>query len=166
MKKLITDIQSRLIAQVTKLKYVDMDWGQLDFYFPNPPVQWPCALIKIAQAEYSNAAHRAQLGLVTIVISIADLRISNSSGKAPQGQKNYALGVIDLMNDVYKALHGWTNDKTYTGLIRTSYTQRQREDLLTIHQITFTTEIKDINAIPAYDVHSATPTVTVSLIKQ
>lgn len=151
MKKLITDIQGRLMAAVPTLKYVDLDWGQLDFYYPNPPVQWPCALIDIMQAGYSNAAHRTQLGLLQVAINIADLKLSNSSGKAPQNQKDNALKIYDLMKDVFVALQGWTGDKSYTGLIRERYSKRSREDGITIHQLVFSTEIKDNAAMPVID---------------
>ena len=42
MKQLLIDLQQRLLTEVPELKYVDLDWGQLSYYFPNPPVQWPC----------------------------------------------------------------------------------------------------------------------------
>lgn len=41
MNVLLTDVQDRLISQVTDLKYVDEDWGQLDDYSPHFPVKWP-----------------------------------------------------------------------------------------------------------------------------
>lgn len=163
MKQIITDIQNRLISQVPALKYIDLDWGQLDYYFPHPPVQWPCALIGITQGTFSNIAHRGQLGLLTVVISVADLRISNSSGKAPQNQKDKALAIFDIMQDVYEALQGWTGGSDYSGLIRAGYTQRQREDQVKIHQVIFTTEWKDTSAIPVPATTPATAKIKVQL---
>lgn len=156
MKKLITDIQNRLMAAVPALKYVDLDWGQLDFFYPHPPVQWPCALIDITQASYTNAAHRTQLGLVQIAINIVDLRLNNSSGKAPQTQKDNALKIYELLEAIFVALQGWTGDKAYSGLIREQYSKRSREDGITIHQLVFTTEMKDNAAMPVTDTAPAT----------
>lgn len=42
------------ISEVKELNYIDEDWGQLDKYSQSPPVQWPCCLIDISSANYSN----------------------------------------------------------------------------------------------------------------
>jgi hypothetical protein len=70
MEKLLTDIQDRLAAapmpdghaQPRKndrlFEYVDLDWGQCDFYAGQmPPVKFPCALLDINAATYPNALH-------------------------------------------------------------------------------------------------------------
>ena len=46
MKNSLESIQ-QLLQAIEGLKYVDEDWGQLDYYSPNFPVQWPCVLIRI-----------------------------------------------------------------------------------------------------------------------
>lgn len=164
MKQLLTDLQNRIIAEVPALRYVDIDWGQLSYYFPHPPIQWPCALIDITNVQWSNVLKNGQLGMATIQISVADLRLTNTSGKAPQGQKDNALAIWDILNKVYVALQGWAGDKSYAGLMRTANSQTRREDGVRIYQITFTTEIKDNAAIPVLDTTAATPQPKVKFI--
>ena len=53
MKALLEKIQEKL-SEVEGLKYIDENWGQLDYYSPNMPVQYPCVLIDIGQVQYSN----------------------------------------------------------------------------------------------------------------
>jgi len=88
MDILLTDVQDRLTSQVTELKYVDEDWGQLDDYSPNFPVKWPCVLVDCFSANYENMGKKGQLGLAVIRVQVADVKLSNSSAKAPTGQKS------------------------------------------------------------------------------
>ena len=64
MKELLQAIQARITDKVTALKYVDEDWGQLDYYSPNMPVQMPALLIDASSATWSNVGELGQLGLV------------------------------------------------------------------------------------------------------
>jgi hypothetical protein len=105
MKQIIQDIQDRLTQKVLALKYVDQDWGQMDF-FSNPPVKYPCALIDIQSANYTQSGKFIQQGTVMIVIRLFDLKLSNSSQKAPESQKENAKKIWQLIEDVNKALHG------------------------------------------------------------
>ncbi len=164
MKQIITDIQNRLIAEVPELKYVDMDWGQLDYYNPHPPVKFPCALIDTPNIQWSNVLNKAQLGVVTVAITIADLRLSNSSNAAPAIQKNKAMEIFDILQKIHIALHGWTAHQSYTGLMRQSNAIRRREDGVKLHQIIFTTEVKDNSAIRQFETKEAELKVKVKLI--
>lgn len=163
MKDLIQSIQNRL-SQINLLKYVDMDWGQLDLYTNHSPVKWPCALIDIPVAQYTNQGNAVQLGIITIGISIADLRLSNSSNAAPNAQKERALAIYELINQVYQKLHGWTALDNYSALIRQSYLRQQRQDGLIIHRITYTCQINDTEAKRISDSEPApTPKFVVKL---
>ena len=105
MKQVIQNIQDRLTQAVPALKYVDQDWGQMDLY-SNPPVKYPCALIDIQSAQYTNDGNFIQQGTATVVIRLFDLKLSNSSQGAPANQKENAKKIWQLIEDVNKALHG------------------------------------------------------------
>lgn len=147
MEVLLKDVQARLNSKVPALKYIDEDWGQLDYYFPNPPVALPCAIIDIASVSWSNAGKKEQLGLLELVVMVADMKTTNTSMKAPQAQKDAAKGIFVTKRDIYKALHGWAGSSHYTPLIRTSNRRIKRDDGFRIYEIRFTTEIKDISAV-------------------
>ena len=53
MKEILQNIQNRL-STITEIRYIDEDWGQLDYYSQNMPVQWPCCLIDIQSGNFSN----------------------------------------------------------------------------------------------------------------
>ena len=46
MKEILKNIQSK-IAEVQGVKYVDEDWGQLNLFPGDFPVQFPCVLFDI-----------------------------------------------------------------------------------------------------------------------
>lgn len=149
MDTVVMTIQSRTEAQVAALKYVDEDWGQLDYYSPNPPVKWPCALIDVISVQWSNYGKKGQLGLARIRVRLADLRTSNSSGKAPAGQKAASNSFYTLTQNVFKALHGWSGADHYSALMRESEGRIKRDDGIKEHAMIFTTQIKDSSAIEA-----------------
>ena len=80
MKALLEKIQEKL-SEVEGLKYIDENWGQLDYYSPNMPVQYPCVLIDIGQVQYSNLGKdltkrplQRQIGSVQLRLTIANMR--------------------------------------------------------------------------------------------
>lgn len=79
MKQLLIDIQNRLQATVPALKYNDEDWGQLDYYNVAQPVKYPCALINISSITWSNQGDFVQQGLVSITITVCDVKLANTS---------------------------------------------------------------------------------------
>lgn len=147
MDILIQDIQNRLSAEVPDLKYIDEDWGQLDDYSPNFPVKWPCALIDISQVQYSNAGKTAQLGEAAITITIADMKLLNSSSKAPANQKAERATYLQLIKKVHAKLHGWSGHSHYSKLIRTTFKRFKRDDGVRQHQITYTCRIEDTSTV-------------------
>ena len=85
MKALLEKIQQQ-VSEIAELKYIDENWGQLDYYSPNMPVQFPCALIDVQQVQFTNLGRdmskkpvQRQIGQVSIKITIANMRLSNSS---------------------------------------------------------------------------------------
>ena len=163
MKQLLTDIQNRLMT-INTLKYVDEDWGQMDYYMPHAPVKFPCALININNVQYSNAGDLLQFGLVNIVITVADIKLSNSSGKAPQLQKQAAWKVYDTIKAVVKVLHGWSGSAHYNPLSRTTITRRKNDDGINLFDINFTTNIKDVKVQRTHRFASAEPDVSIEKI--
>ena len=105
MKQIIQNIQDKLVQDVSALKYVDQDWGQMDF-FPTPPVKFPCALIDIQSVQFTNTGNFIQQGTAMVVIRLFDLKLSNSSQKAPDNQKENAKKIWQLIEDVNKSIHG------------------------------------------------------------
>lgn len=102
MKQIFLDIQQQL-STVPALKHIDKNWNQLNY--EQPPVKWPCALIDIANADYSQVAQLHQIAEADVEITIADLRFTNTSLRNPKHEDGF--DIFTLLDDVHQALQGF-----------------------------------------------------------
>jgi hypothetical protein len=148
MKQIIQNVQDRLTQDVPALKYVDQDWGQMDF-FPGPPVKFPCALIDVQSAQYTNNGNFIQQGTAMVVIRLFDIKLSNSSQAAPAGQKENAKKIWQLIEDVNKALHGQNFLQEGYGLpVRTQMRRTKRNDGCYQTELYYTVQFTDTTCQP------------------
>lgn len=148
MEAIITAVKNRITALNPAFKYVDEDWGQLDYYSPQFPVKWPCLLVDVQTVQWQNEGNLMQKGLATVSIKIAHLRLSNSSAKAPQQQQQNNNSFFALTQGVFKSLHGFTaNNEVFTALIRVSERRVQRDDGVKVYEMVFTTQVADATAV-------------------
>ena len=135
MEDLIASIQEKL-KEVAELRYIDEDCGQLDYYSPNHPVKWPCALIDVANANYSdigrdraaNAPQNRQLASGLVSIKVANLKLTNSSGNAPKPQQAHARSIWAVIERVHELLHGFRPTDKTGNLMRTNISRTRRDD--------------------------------------
>lgn len=134
MEDIIQKIQDKL-SEIQGLKYVDEDWGQLDYYSPHFPVKWPCALIDVASVNYDNIGkdrtlvpQNRQMAEGLVSLTIANLKLANSSKKAPQSQKDNVWSLWHLINEAHKLLQGFRPTAETSGLIRTAVRRTKRDD--------------------------------------
>jgi hypothetical protein len=146
MKQLLTDIQTRLQAYVPQLAYIDEDWGQMDYYSVAQPVKFPCALINIGTIVYTDQGKGVQTGIGTVIITVADIKLTNSSANAPLLQKQAAWKVYDTIQSVHQALHGWTGSPFYGPLTRTQLHRRKNDEGINLFDVVFTVSIRDDSA--------------------
>ena len=144
---LIETLREKL-AQIPQVKYVDEDWGQLDHYSPHPPVMWPCILIDLASAKYSDIGRKPgsvpvnrQMGEILIEITVANLKTTNSSSRAPQGQKTQSLSIHSIIQAVHVAIHGWSPGENIGKLIREGQKREKRDDGVQEHKIYYSAGI-------------------------
>ena len=149
MKELLQSLQQR-IAQINGLRYIDEDWGQLDYYSPNMPVQYPCCLIDISSIDYSNLGqdlskkpHQRQLAQIQVKITLANLKLSNTSLNAPQKQKDDAWLIWELLEEVHKKLHGFAPINNVSLLVRQSMNRTLRDDGLQQYEVYYKCEVNN-----------------------
>jgi len=150
MKTIIDNIQTKL-QTIAALKYVDEDWGQLDYYSPNFPVQWPCALIDIADESYSDLGkdrtktpQQRQMAECSLTLSIANLKLTNSSGRAPKLQKDNARSIRELIDEVHSLLQGWNPEVFASKLIRKRVQRVKRDDGVQEYNLTYSFSLTDV----------------------
>lgn len=150
MKIVLQNIQI-LLATIPELKYIDEDWGQLDDYSPNPPTQFPLVLIDIGNLQYSDIGkdrtatpENRQMATGTIVLSIANLKLTNTSVRAPQNQKDAAWSIWEIIESVHKKVHGTLVEATVGAMMRTNMRKVKRDDGIQEYEVTYTVGLGNV----------------------
>lgn len=150
MIETLQNIQNR-INEVTELKYVDEDCGQLDSYSPHPPTQWPCALIDFSQIDFSNIGkdkrvtpQSRQQGAGTIMITVANMKLTNTSFKAPQAQKNNAWSIHIIIGKIHEKIQGYRPEEMSGVLIRTRFQKVKRDDGIQEYRIYYSIGLNNV----------------------
>lgn len=150
MKQILQNIQNQL-SGIEELKYIDEDWGQLDYYSPNMPVKWPCCLIDIQSGQFTNvskdfnkAPKDRQNGSFAIKITLANLKLSHTSLRAPQEQKNKAWKIFELIEKIHQKLHGFSPAENCSKMLRTSFSRVMRDDGVQEYNIIYEFEAHNI----------------------
>ena len=139
MEEVIIAIQERLSAEVEALKYIDMDWNQLQQ--ERPPVQWPCALIDFDRIDFATVKDGVQRAEAEVVITVANLRIVNSSAKAPNRLRAY--DTLRLMAAIHQAIDGFDGDGRFRPLRRTALRKVYGDKQAEIYTLTYRTVFTD-----------------------
>lgn len=157
MRKLIESVKTRLFDTVPELRYIDEDWGQLDYYSPNQPVKWPCAIIEVTNVNWGNEANHVQLGFGQLSVRVADIRLSNSNVKAPARQQDKNASIFDLISTIYASLHGWTSEFSNGPLTRIMTRKVKRDDGIREFEMIFSVQLVDDAAKITYKAYPMTP---------
>lgn len=133
MKELIDATRTRL-AEGTLLKYIDENWGQIE-YVVAPPVKWPCALISIYSGNFSDIGidrtqtpQNRQMGNYIIELRFANLKMTPSSAKAKASLKQNSLSIFDVLDEAHALLHGWSPGGAIGKYMRLRMQMEKRDD--------------------------------------
>lgn len=143
MQDLLQNITDQA-ATTPGINYSDENWGQLLYYGNECPVKWPCVLVDFSSGQFSNNGYDylnddlTQQGTVSIEITVANLKLTNSSTRAPMSQKNKAFEVWEIVKNVHKTLQGFRPLENSGGLVRTSIQNVKRDDGVQEKRIIYT----------------------------
>ncbi|MDO9554541.1 hypothetical protein [Rhodonellum sp.] len=132
-----------MIGEVTDIKWIDMDFGQMDSD-QRPPVGYPCALISIDFPQISDLGNNVQKPKVLINVKLCFDYQGETSVKAPPNTRIRALSYYPIVKSVYKKLQGQRIGTS--PMKRTSQIESARPDRIKILQMTFETVFVDDSA--------------------
>ena len=138
MKTILNAVMQRLKEQVSELRYISEDWGQLDYYETMPPVKFPCALISIDRVNYEAVAKDRRKAVVNMVVRIADAPSVTGNVAAPESYRNRAFAIFDLLEEAGEALNGLSGD-TFNQFSLESIYRDNRQDFIREYNMTFET---------------------------
>lgn len=143
MDELLNSITERL-GTVSEINHSDENWGQLQYFGSECPVKWPCGLVELASAQFTSNGYDyrnddlSQQGTLSIEITVANIKLSNTSTKAPISQKNKGFVIWRIIEEVHKKLHGWKPLPNSGAMIRASIQNVKREDGIQEKRIIYT----------------------------
>jgi len=150
MKAFLESIQAKL-GEVTEIKYIDEDWGQLDEFSQNSPVQWPCCLFDISTVNYSDTGldrllvpQNRQEGAANITLTFANMKLTNTSFKAPQTQKDNVWSFHDIIELAHAKLHAWSPVAGSGKLIRKSFKRVKRDDGIQQYEVVYAIKFQNV----------------------
>ena len=117
MKKstIIKDLIEMLSTQLSNVKYIDKDWGQLGM--EQPPVGWPCILIDIEDVSIRKQSDGNEHAAATVVLTVANRRTTSSSAHASSSSKEKSMTTIDLTDDIHNLVQDYAaNGALYSKL--------------------------------------------------
>ena len=148
--ELLDSIKTK-ISEISEIKYIDENWGQLDYYSAHPPVQWPCCLIDISDIQFTNIGIdrekkpiNRQMGNCLVKITIANIKLTNTSQRAPIGQKQDAWKVWRLIEQLHEKIHTFVPVENASPMIRQNLQRTLRDDGVQEYTITYKTEIQNV----------------------
>jgi hypothetical protein len=140
-----------LLEKVAGIKYVDEDWGQLDYYSQSPPVKWPCTLIDVSNADFTDKVRNRhfkpqmrQDAQCVLTIRLANLKLSNSSHKAPATQKAHAAHIKELAQLIHTDLQGVCLSDNASGLKRRRMQRQMRDDGIQEYVLMYAFELGNV----------------------
>lgn len=123
--------------QLQKIRWIDMDKGQLEFYDTRPAVAFPCALIKIEVARTENLGNNVQRCYGRGIVRLAFDYVGETAAKTPQALRAQSLAYFELVEAVYLAVQG--KPAGLAKFDRQSATEENRPDGLKVLNIPFST---------------------------
>ncbi|MCH7400113.1 hypothetical protein MM236_19110 [Belliella sp. DSM 107340] len=133
-----------LIAEVPEVKWIDMDFGQLDDFNTRPMVAFPCALIGIDIINAIELGQKKQKCQVLVNVKLAFDYKGESAHLAPENVKDRSLAYYAVVKNVYKKLQGQRVGTT--PLKRQRQIETARPDRIKICELPFSTEFLDVSA--------------------
>lgn len=132
-----------LLSEIPALKWIDMDFGQLDSE-QRPAVAFPCALVSIDLPDTNDLGNKVQKPKVLINIKLAFDYTGETNVKTAPNYRARALSYYGIVKSVYVKLQG---QRVGTApLKRKSQMEYARPDRIKILDMPFETVFLDESA--------------------
>lgn len=136
MKVLFEAIQNKLITDVTELRMIDFDLGQLE-QEPLPPLDYPACLIAFGESPYSDLSLLAQQAEVQITLRLAFRVFERTHNIASSQYRQIGLAHLNVIDKVKWALHGLSG-ADFDKISHRLFSTEPRADLR-VYQLSFET---------------------------
>ena len=145
MEQLFIQASNRLQAQVSELRMIDFNYGQLDVLDQDmvPAVVMPCALIDISYTRAEDVGNDEQQVEARVTIRLAFRMPYPTDNLTASQRRNKALDLMKVVRKTYKALQGWGSDD-FSTLSRVRQASNNRYPGVKIVEMEFSTVFIDL----------------------
>ncbi|UWY28819.1 hypothetical protein N4T20_02590 [Flavobacterium sp. TR2] len=115
------------------------------------PVKWPCCLLDVSAVSYADTGldrtlvpQNRQEGTANVILTFANLKLTNTSFNAPKLQKDNAWQLHDLIEIVHGKLHAWSPVAGSGKLIRKSFRRIKRDDGIQQYEVIYAIKFQNV----------------------
>lgn len=146
--KIFLAIMDRLEKEVTAIKHIDQDMGQLQGNSTRASVGFPNILVDFTGWTFSNIGDNVQLAQGKVVVSLGWAQYTPSSNHMEPAYREEALKIFAIERDVNKVLHGWSPGDEFGYLTRSNIDTRNLIAGVRQRPLSYDLEFEDYSARP------------------
>lgn len=135
-------VTNHIAANVSQIKWVDADEGQLNFAC-RPPVAFPACLVDISYPQCESLSGGVQRIRARVELRVVFAIQGSTNAAAPAAVRERSLARFDVLEALHKALQWWNGGGLFNPLKRISSTPERRADDLKVYRVVYETEFFD-----------------------
>ena len=135
-------VTNHIAANVSQIKWVDADEGQLNVAC-RPPVACPACLVDICYPQCESLSGGVQRIRARVELRVVFAIQGSTNAAAPAAVRERSLARFDVLEALHKALQWWNGGGLFNPLKRISSTPERRADDLKVYRVVYETEFFD-----------------------
>ncbi|MBF1475527.1 hypothetical protein [Prevotella pallens] len=135
-------VTNHIAANVSQIKWVDADEGQLNVAC-RPPVAFPACLVDISYPQCESLSGGVQRIRARVELRVVFAIQGSTNAAAPASVRERSLARFDVLEALHKALQWWNGGGLFNPLKRISSTPERRADDLKVYRVVYETEFFD-----------------------
>lgn len=153
MENTYKELLERFAANVPELKWIDLEYGQLDNPEGNYTPDYPAAFVRFSMPGAQTIGENVQHMDAEVHLRVAFRTWGDMNNKTPETVRNNALTTLAILKKVHAALQGYIGDN-FSAMDRISVEQEQRDDGVLVFEMTYGSMIIDNSALPVRVKHN------------
>lgn len=133
-KEIYESIADRIESEVSALRWIDLDNGQLESP-DRPPVAFPACLIDMSYPVCEDAGETVQQVTCQVTLRLAFL-LTDPTSNASKEIRSKALAIFQVMEDIHTALQNWYTDQLGS-FSRRSVVPERRNDGIKVYRMVY-----------------------------
>ena len=135
-------VTNHIAANVSQIKWVDADEGQLNVAC-RPPVAFPACLVDISYPQCESLSGGVQRIRARVELRVVFAIQGSTNAAAPAAVRERSLARFDVLEALHKALQWCNGGGLFNPLKRISSTPERRADDLKVYRVVYETEFFD-----------------------